>query len=1229
MEAGGVAVTPAGAKQRALLALLLLHPNEVLSVDRLIDGLWGAEPPATAASALRVHVAKLRKIVPRSVAVSLATRSPGYVLEVDRDLVDVHRFERLHSEGNRALAAGEPSRAVESFRAALALWHGPPLAELADAPFAPLVCLRLEESKLGCISGRIECDLELGADAELLPELDSLVAENPLHERFREQLMLALYRSGRQAEALETYREARHLFAAELGLEPAPELRRLERAILRQESTLGSPAPRLPERDDAFEGAQRPVTFVAASVAGPRPPHADGESGEVVRPLLDAVFELGGRIETFQEAGLVCCFGRPAVREDDPERAASLALELGARARRHALTVQIGVATGTAANASALAERLRQVAPAGGILVSAATHRLVRAGFDWTPTRLHLDGSAAEPLLAFELLDRVAARSGVRRPGGRSSRLRGRSAELSTLREALAAAGSGTGQLVLVGGEAGIGKSRLLTELRRTARTDMRWLEGRCLASGMGTPYLPYVELLSEHFGWVPEDDADGREHSIAASVLELSRLELLPSERVEETIRFLTRLLVPTRPRTDAPGNLDPERVRNGTFAAVRDFLLALASEQPLTLVLDDLHWADALSLDLTGSLMSTLGEAGALLVCIARTQPAHRWRRLVTLGSHSRGRACRTIELTGLSAKDMRSLARDLVPAAQLTPDIERRLVDACQGNPFFLEELAQTMPRDDAPPELPASVQTVILSRVDALLERQRDVLAAASVIGRLFPVRLLGDVAGEEDLERTLFDLEQLGLVREDRVVPEEQYCFKHVLTQEAVYAGLSTARRRSLHDAVVTSLLRLYSDRLDERCEQIAHHAERGSDRGLAARYLFLAGEKAAGAFLVTSAVDYYERARAAAEASDAGIDRESIDERLGDALMPAGKHDEAARAFERALAAAKPRPITKARLERKLAECNRVRRRPAEALAGLARARQLLSRSSAANVDGRGEELAETELIGLGVRYFFSPEHELRGALEAASDVVGRHGSVAQQQRLSSWSARIGLRLEHGLPSTKTLEAARSGLHLAERTGDDAQVAASCLLVGMCLLFTWHLDEAEAFLGRATALHERLADATGMCRCLAYSTLVARRRGLGDEGHARARRTLELSERLQMHEYAAQAHGSIAWAARRAGEGRTAQREARAGAALWRRHCPAVYAPYEWIVGWPLLGVDLDAGRTSRALDRARGLLQPPHQPLPSELRRAVESALAGDVALAAVTPLAERYGYL
>ena len=234
---GGRALPLGGSKQRGVLALLLLRANEVVSSDRLIDELWGAKPPTTAATALQVHVSQLRKAL-QAGAEALLTRAPGYVLAIVPDQLDLRRFERLVAEGERALADGDPASASASLRSALALWRGPPLADLAFEPFAQAPVARLEELRLVVIEARIEADLALGHHSELATELEALVAEHPLRERLRGQLMVALYRGGRQADALAAYRDARTTFVEELGIEPGDNLRRLERLILRQDRTL-------------------------------------------------------------------------------------------------------------------------------------------------------------------------------------------------------------------------------------------------------------------------------------------------------------------------------------------------------------------------------------------------------------------------------------------------------------------------------------------------------------------------------------------------------------------------------------------------------------------------------------------------------------------------------------------------------------------------------------------------------------------------------------------------------------------------------------------------------------------------------------------------------------------------------------------------------------------------------------------------------------------------------
>src|SRR4051794_11981562 len=255
VSANGHEVPVRAAKQRELLGILLLHPGEVVSRDRLVDALWGERPPETATKALQVHISQLRKA-----SVAIETRAPGYLLRVEDEAVDAARFERLARDGAAALAAGEPERASALLSEGLALWRGPPLADLAYASFAQPEIARLEELRLDALEERVEADLALGRGG-LVGELEALVARHPLRERLRRQLMLALYRAGRQAEALEAYRDARTTLVEELGLEPSPELQELERAILVQDPALAA-APARAASD--FVGRDRELALLAA-----------------------------------------------------------------------------------------------------------------------------------------------------------------------------------------------------------------------------------------------------------------------------------------------------------------------------------------------------------------------------------------------------------------------------------------------------------------------------------------------------------------------------------------------------------------------------------------------------------------------------------------------------------------------------------------------------------------------------------------------------------------------------------------------------------------------------------------------------------------------------------------------------------------------------------------------------------------------------------------------------
>ena len=232
IEHEGRLLTLAGRRQRALMAILLLHANEVVSSDRLLDALWSEEPPASGKNALQVRVSQLRKLLRGGAEVE--TRAPGYRICLKPDQLDVLRFERLMSEAERS----EPAIAAARLREALALWRGESLSDFAAEDFARASIARLEELRLTALERRIEADLGLGQQDVLVAELERLVAEHPLRERFQAQLMLALYRSGRQAEALAAYAACRTMLSEELGIEPSRALRDLQQAVLRQDADL-------------------------------------------------------------------------------------------------------------------------------------------------------------------------------------------------------------------------------------------------------------------------------------------------------------------------------------------------------------------------------------------------------------------------------------------------------------------------------------------------------------------------------------------------------------------------------------------------------------------------------------------------------------------------------------------------------------------------------------------------------------------------------------------------------------------------------------------------------------------------------------------------------------------------------------------------------------------------------------------------------------------------------
>ncbi|MGE5689763.1 MAG: BTAD domain-containing putative transcriptional regulator [Pseudomonadota bacterium] len=774
-----------GTKRRAVAALLLLEANRVVSSERLVDGVWGSDPPAAALASLQNHVLRLR----RELGDRLVTRAPGYLLRVEEGELDLDRFRRLVGQAR----GREPDEAATLLREALALWRGPPLADLAAEPVAA-ASAHLDELRLDAVERRIDADLALGRHRELVPELESLAAEQPFRERLRGQLMLALYRSGRQADALAAYTAARTALVDELGTEPGPELQALHRAILRQDAELGPPAgPTAPTAPATVEETRKTVTVVAGELVAEPTPDPEARLERLRRAYAAAVAVLerhGGTAARTTDDRVLGVFGVPAAHDDDALRAVRAASEL----RAGSLVFRVGIATGDVitgdpdrgrplASGPPLeeAERLRTAAAATEILVDERAWRLVRHAAD------------AEERRGSHSLTRV--RADVEPIARRlESPLVGREDELAELEAVFRrVVRDGRAGIVTVFGAAGVGKTRLAREAAARLAPSATCVAGRTRSSGDAPAYAPLRDALAPLAG--------GAVGAWAADIL-----------REEADAQVLAARIA------GAMGEGPPAGPVEETAWAVRRLLERLARTRPLVVVLEDLHWAAPALLDVVEH-VAELGRAPILLVALARPE------LLDARPDWGGGRlSWRSLLLEPLPAAEAAVLLDRLAVDVSLAPERRTSILTTAAGNPLFLEQLLAAA-LEGGGATIPDSIQALLAARLDRLDEMQRRVVQAAAVYGATFPAEVVGALV-EADVPAILRTLARRDLVEPDpRRLGGDTWSFRHALVREQAYASIPKVRRARLHERVAALLGRdPGGDRVDAN-EAIGHHLE--------------------------------------------------------------------------------------------------------------------------------------------------------------------------------------------------------------------------------------------------------------------------------------------------------------------------------------------------------------------------------------------------------------------
>ncbi|MEY2422182.1 MAG: hypothetical protein QOI95_2249 [Acidimicrobiaceae bacterium] len=709
-------------KQRAVLALLLINRNRVVSLDRLIDQLWNGEPPQRAIASLQAYLSNLRRLLeptrlPRAAATTIVTSPPGYVLRADAEQVDAARFEELVRRGRQMLGENRPRECLELLTSALDLWRGPALADFAYEPFARSEIVRLEELHLAAMEDRFAATLDLGGEVDVVPELEVVVREHPFRERFWAQLMLALYRSGRQSDALRAFQRARDVLVDELGVEPGQILRAMEADILA---------------------------------------HA---------PTLDA-------------------------------------------------------------------------------------------GAGVTATRAHLGGDAdvtdAEPVSS-------------------ESVFLGRRSELARLMAAVDRTRTGSGRLVLVSGEAGIGKTRLVNELVGSLGPDVIVARGSGYEGGLAPGFWSWVQVLRA----VCEQGDDG-----------LVRSSLAPHASV---LHQLIPEIVGGASDIDERPTRDASRFQ--LYDAVTGFLLQVARDQPMVVVLDDLHWVDPASLELLGFFAERLSSAALLFIGTYRPNEvsealADALANLARAGVHER------LELSGLALADVEELIRRTTRAGAGS-GVAAAVHGRTEGNPFFVGEVVRLLVSENLlaePPDravrIPEGVRDVIRRRMARLPEQTAVLLTLAAVIGLEFDLGLVEEAAGlEPDLAFDVVESAVVsGLIIEDPSAPG-RFRFSHGLVQEAVYEEVTALRRSRLHARIAHALERHGAANDTKGIADLAHHyfqAARAGDAASAVEWAMRAAEAALQGLGYEAAEAQLERAQAALAmlAHDQTRDRMELDLQL-------------------------------------------------------------------------------------------------------------------------------------------------------------------------------------------------------------------------------------------------------------------------------------------------------------------------------------------------------------
>jgi class 3 adenylate cyclase len=1238
---------------RRLCELVFVSPGRRLSRDQACEALFPGHAPAEAARALVKALSMARAVLgglgEAAGCLLGADRTniwvvPGAPLEVDAE---------RHEKALRAALAMTPGRERDDrFVAALAedgtLLADEPYADWAIAPRERLGALR-QQARLALAHDRAKGAGQARPDA-VVEAWESCLAHDPASEEAAAALARAYGSQGLRHLAVRAYERCQAALE-ELGLRPSPALEEVHAAAVFEPTWAKTHGPPEPGAGLAGPREERRVVSVlfaevlAATMALKEDPEDLRDLlGAALARVITAVEGLGGTVTSVSGAGLQALFGAPETHEDDPERAVRAAFRSlsadGAAAVPAPL--RIGVETGPAivgpveAGASSYyrvvgavvgaAAALQSVARPGSVLVGPATRAATEGLFEWNSTEDVLVAQDANPLVgAYLEQPRPRAPSRQLRLGGRGP-LVGRAGELSSIAGALQETEAGTGSVVVLVGEPGLGKTRLVQECRkrfmawvgaRSGRLPL-WAEGGCASYASTSPYGLYRHLLA---GWVGV--APDQPEAVVAPALERALVAVMGDKELWPLLARMMDLSAGA-----ALARMHASDLQRATFAAVRRVVARLASAGPTVLALEDLHWADATSLRLTEELAPLALEGPLLMLLTRRPHPDPGVSALEATLASVLGPKLRRIELSPLSSDTERELATALVGE-----DDNSGAVDAIragtEGNPLFLEERLFSMVEsgalvgepghwrlaEGATPDVPQALERMVRSRVDHLSPGAQEVVRTASVIGPEPGLTLLEAAcdAGEQ-LAAHLAELAGAGLLGELANAPEPTYRFRHALVQEATYRSMLRAERRCLHGRVAWALESLSEGRLPEVAAVLGRHFANAGEPERAVHYYEAAADGAVATYAneeaiasLRSALDIVEADRSAnavlAEAAS------GLWEKLALVTSLTGRRNDARQAYRKAInLLGSGDMLRRAQLHAGLGWEETQDRCFDVALVEFEAAKELLG-------DDPGGRDQATADIWIGMmnawmelyRSMSEPELEL-ALLQELRPVVAARGSVEDKIAVAETIPRVRAALARYRFSAEDIAEMRRAAQAHHEPPEGPGTGWSPMLLGYFAFLHGDLDLSREQLERSLAMAEKYGNAQLRAASMVILPLTALRRHDTEAVRQLGPEAVAACEGIGFPEWVAMAKGSLAWLAWQDGRPDDVLALAAECDELMKApHGPEIFV--NWVRLWPVVATHLAANRTTEAVAAGRQMLDPSQQRFEDELESLLQSA--------------------